>query len=66
MSWMVVLYRVLLGNVSLTRCANSQMYGGVNQRGQIPPSGQDPGHHYQRHDGDGDADAEGDRDYEVG
>ncbi len=42
-----------------------QMYG-MSQRGQNPPGGQDPGHHYQRQDdGGGDADAEGDRDYEV-
>lgn len=57
---------LVFGIVSLTRGTISQMYGGVNQRSQIPPGGQDPGHHYQRHDGDGDADAEGDRDYEVG
>jgi len=43
-----------------------QMYP-VNQRGPDPSGGQDPGHHYQRHDGgEGDADAEGERDYEVG
>lgn len=41
------------------------MYG-VNQRGgQLPPGGQDPGHHYQRHDGEGYADAEGERDDDV-
>ncbi|KAI9881384.1 MAG: hypothetical protein M1830_003391 [Pleopsidium flavum] len=39
----------------------------VSQRGQDPSTGQDPGHHYSRHDGgEGDADAEGERDYEVG
>ncbi|KAL8914112.1 MAG: hypothetical protein Q9171_001228 [Xanthocarpia ochracea] len=39
----------------------------VNQRSGDPSAGQDPGHHYQRHDGgEADADAEGDRDYEVG
>ncbi|KAI9836679.1 MAG: hypothetical protein M1819_001315 [Sarea resinae] len=43
-----------------------QMYQ-VSQRGQDHSGGQDPGHHYSRHDGgDGDADAEGERDYEVG
>ncbi|KAL8737935.1 MAG: hypothetical protein Q9181_001198 [Wetmoreana brouardii] len=43
-----------------------QMYQ-VSQRSQDPSSGQDPSHHYQRHDGgEVDADAEGDRDYEVG
>lgn len=40
-----------------------QMYG-VNQRPQVPPGAQDPGHHYPRHEGE--EDAEGDRDYEVG
>ncbi|MCJ1258466.1 hypothetical protein MMC24_006299 [Lignoscripta atroalba] len=46
--------------------APQQMYQ-VSQRGQDPSVGQDPGHHYQRHDGgEGDADAEGERDYEVG
>ena len=44
----------------------SQIYG-VNQRPQVPPGAQDPGHHYPRHDGgEGDADAEGERDYDVG
>ncbi|MCJ1294661.1 hypothetical protein MMC34_006219 [Xylographa carneopallida] len=44
----------------------SQMYQ-VGQRGPDPSGGQDPGHHYQRHDGgEGDVDAEGERDYEVG
>jgi len=39
----------------------------VSQRGPDPSAGQDPGHHYSRHDGgEGDADAEGERDYEVG
>lgn len=39
----------------------------VTQRSQDPSVGQDPSHHYQRHDGgEADADAEGDRDYEVG
>ena len=43
-----------------------QMYQ-VSQRGPDPSGGQDPSHHYQRHDGgEGDADAEGERDYEVG
>ncbi|KAI9810952.1 MAG: hypothetical protein M1827_005683 [Pycnora praestabilis] len=43
-----------------------QMYQ-VSQRGQDPSGGQDPGHHYPRHDGgEGDDDAEGERDYEVG
>ncbi|KAI4168915.1 MAG: hypothetical protein LQ343_006037 [Gyalolechia ehrenbergii] len=46
--------------------APQQMYQ-VNQRPQDPSAGQDPSHHYQRHDGgEADADAEGDRDYEVG
>ncbi|KAL8701380.1 MAG: hypothetical protein Q9224_000524 [Gallowayella concinna] len=46
--------------------APQQMYQ-VNQRSGDPSAGQDPGHHYQRHDaGEADADAEGDRDYEVG
>ncbi|MCJ1323019.1 hypothetical protein MMC15_008370 [Xylographa vitiligo] len=45
---------------------SQQMYQ-VSQRGPDPSGGQDPGHHYQRHDGgEGDADAEGERDYEVG
>ncbi|KAI4146751.1 MAG: hypothetical protein L6R39_003338 [Caloplaca ligustica] len=46
--------------------APQQMYQ-VNHRSQDPSAGQDPSHHYQRHDGgEADADAEGDRDYEVG
>ncbi|KAL8898485.1 MAG: hypothetical protein Q9207_006679 [Kuettlingeria erythrocarpa] len=46
--------------------APQQMYQ-VTQRSQDPSVGQDPSHHYQRHDGgEADADAEGDRDYEVG
>ncbi|KAL8798977.1 MAG: hypothetical protein Q9182_006236 [Xanthomendoza sp. 2 TL-2023] len=46
--------------------APQQIYQ-VNQRSGDPSAGQDPGHHYQRHDpGEADPDAEGDRDYEVG
>ncbi|KAL8957339.1 MAG: hypothetical protein Q9193_005359 [Seirophora villosa] len=46
--------------------APQQIYQ-VNQRSQDSSAGQDPSHHYQRHDGgEADADAEGDRDYEVG
>ncbi|KAL8847222.1 MAG: hypothetical protein Q9221_007748 [Calogaya cf. arnoldii] len=46
--------------------APQQIYQ-VNQRSGDSSAGQDPGHHYQRHDGgEADADAEGDRDYEVG
>ncbi|MCJ1337094.1 hypothetical protein MMC09_002373 [Bachmanniomyces sp. S44760] len=45
--------------------APQQMYQ-VGQRGQDHAGPQDPGQHYQRHNGgEGDADAEGERDYEV-
>ncbi|KAL8795995.1 MAG: hypothetical protein Q9195_001571 [Heterodermia aff. obscurata] len=53
-------------NANADLSLTGQIYG-VNQRPQVPPGAQDPGHHYSRHDGgEGDADAEGERDYDVG